>query len=45
MVAVGECGLDYFRMLSSTNKQLEAFEDQVSKIHLMNVFIVQIELC
>ncbi|XP_065902262.1 3'-5' ssDNA/RNA exonuclease TatD-like isoform X2 [Dysidea avara] len=29
VVAVGECGLDYFRMLSSTNKQLEAFEDQI----------------
>ena len=30
VVAVGECGLDYFRMLSSTKKQVEAFESQVS---------------
>ena len=33
VVAVGECGLDYYRRLSSTNKQLEAFESQVSDGH------------
>ena len=44
VVAVGECGLDYFRMLSSTNKQLEAFEDQVGVHFCMYIHNVSLQI-